>query len=132
MPKKALENLTESMFYVLMAFCSGQMCGIDVAAFIEQKTQGRIRIGPATLYTILAKFEKEKYIRQTEVDGRKRTYEITSAGIAAYNEELTRLRRCVDDAASAVVTADATAVVTADATAVVTADATAVIKEGTL
>ena len=50
MPKKAMDGLTESMFYVLMAFCKGAMCGIDVAEFIEKRTKGRILIGPATLF----------------------------------------------------------------------------------
>ena len=27
MAKKALENLTESMFYILMAFSQGEKCG---------------------------------------------------------------------------------------------------------
>ena len=53
MPKKAMDILTESMFYVLMAFSKGSMCGIDVADYIEKKTGGRVKIGPATLYTIL-------------------------------------------------------------------------------
>ena len=61
MPKKSLDGLTESMFYLLMAFCRQPMCGIDAAAFIEEKTGGRLRLGPATLYTILGKFEKVKY-----------------------------------------------------------------------
>ena len=66
MPKKAMEILTESMFYVLMAFSKRPMCGIDVADYIEKQTKGRILIGPATLYTILAKFEKEKYIKEID------------------------------------------------------------------
>lgn len=100
MPKKALENLTESMFYVLMAFDRQPMCGIDVANFVEQKTGGAVRVGPATLYTILGKFEKEKWIEELIVDGRKRTYQITDKGLAAYREEIARLRRCVADAES--------------------------------
>lgn len=98
MPKKAMEVLTESMFYVLMAFQSGPMCGIDIVGFIERRTKGRLRIGPATLYTILGKFEKEKYIREIEVDGRKRTYCLTEKGENAYRCELERLRSCVADA----------------------------------
>ena len=101
MPRKAMELLTESMFYVLMAFGAGPMCGIDVAEYIEKKTQGRVRLGSATLYTILAKFEKEKYIRQTEVEGRKRTYCITAKGLQAYRDEVERLRQCVADAEAA-------------------------------
>ena len=98
MPKKAMENLTESMFYVLMAFGGGPMCGIDVAEEIERCTGGRLRMGPATLYTLLGKFEKEKYIEEIAVDGRKRTYQITQKGRAAYREELARLRQCLEDA----------------------------------
>ncbi|MBQ9842618.1 MAG: helix-turn-helix transcriptional regulator [Oscillospiraceae bacterium] len=98
MPKKSMDILTESMFYVLMALYKEPMCGIDAAAFIEEKTKGRLRIGPATLYTVLAKFEKEKYIQEVLVEGRKRTYKITDKGRRAYEEELARLKQCVLDA----------------------------------
>ena len=100
MPKQALETLTETMFYVLMALYRGEKCGIDIAAWIETKTAGRCRLGPATLYTILAKFEKEKYIRETHVEGRKRTYAITDLGRQAFREEYERLHRCIRDAAT--------------------------------
>lgn len=98
MPKKSMDTLTESMFYVLMALMDGPKCGIDIAAFIEKRTRGRIQMGPATLYTLLGKFEKEKYIRETSVEGRKRTYEIMGPGFEAYREELKRLKQCVLDA----------------------------------
>ena len=98
MPKKALEILTESMFYVLMALSDRPMCGIDIAAWITNRTRGRVSLGPATLYTVLGKFEKEGYIAETEVEGRKRTYRITSKGLDAYRTELDRLRACIADA----------------------------------
>ena len=98
MPRKSMDTLTESMFYVLMALMTGPLCGIDIAEFIENRTKGRLQMGPATLYTILGKFEKEKYIRETAVEGRKRTYEITGKGFEAYREELKRLKQCVLDA----------------------------------
>ena len=98
MPKKAMESLTESMFYVLMAFLARPMCGIEVTEFIETLTQGRIQMGPATLYTILGKFEAEQYIQETAVEGRKRTYAITEKGRAAYAQELARLHACLQDA----------------------------------
>lgn len=98
MPKKAMDILTESMFYVLMALLHGEMCGMDMAAFVEERTRGRVILGPATLYTILGKFEKEKYIKEVRVEGRKRTYRITDKGRKAFDEELARLRQCVADA----------------------------------
>ena len=98
MPKKAMEILTESMFYVLMALSKSPMCGIDIAAWITNRTRGRVSLGPATLYTVLGKFEKEGYIAETEVEGRKRTYRITAKGLTAYRTELDRLRACIADA----------------------------------
>jgi len=98
MPKKAMDILTESMFYVLMALKEEEMCGIDIAAFIEERSLGELRMGPATLYTILGKFLKEELIEETEVAGRKRSYCITDKGLAAYSKELQRLRRCIRDA----------------------------------
>ena len=98
MPRKAMEILTESMFYVLMALSKAPMCGIDIAAWITSRTRGRVSLGPATLYTVLGKFEKEGYIAETEVEGRKRTYRITGKGIDAYRSELERLRSCIADA----------------------------------
>ena len=81
MPRRPLENLTESMFYVLLALRRGPMCGMEIAAFLERATNGRLRIGPATLYTVLSKFEEVKYIEQIAVEGRKRTYRITHRGV---------------------------------------------------
>ena len=98
MPKKSLEILTESMFYVLMALSNGPKCGADIAEFVQQKTKGLLRLGPATLYAILAKFEKEKYIQEVAVEGRKRTYRVTEKGRRAYESELERLRQCLRDA----------------------------------
>ena len=99
MGKRALETLTESMFYVLMSFLGGARCGTDVAAWVLQRTQGRVKLGPGTLYAILPKFEEEGLIREVAVEGRKRTYQITEKGREAlYREELERLRRCVADA----------------------------------
>ena len=98
MPKKSMDILTESMFYVLMALSHGPKCGIDIAEFVTQRTAGRVPLGPATLYTLLGKFEKERYIREVAVEGRKRTYAITPIGADAYRNELERLKQCVRDA----------------------------------
>ena len=100
MPKKAMESLTESMYYTLMAFRLGPMCGMDVMEFASKWTDGRVQMGPATLYTILGKFEKEGYILEGSVEGRKRTYAITDRGREAYQAEVARLQRCLEDANS--------------------------------
>ena len=95
---KSRGPLTEPMFYVLMAFLHGEMCGIDVAAFVQKKTRGRVKLGPGTLYTLLNKFQDEALIEEIDVEGRKRTYRLTAKGREAYEEELERLRACLRDA----------------------------------
>ena len=102
MPRKPMVVLTEAMLYVLMAFQDGEMCGIDIADYIDRLTDGRVQIGPATLYTILGKFEKEKYIKEISVEGRKRTYVITGKGNEAYQAELERLNQCIADSQKAI------------------------------
>ncbi len=90
-------GLTEPMFYVLMAFLGGERCGTEITQFVERKTAGQVRLGPGTLYTLLAKFQDEGLIEETQVEGRKRTYRLTEKGKTTWLEELERLRSCVRD-----------------------------------
>lgn len=90
--------LTEPMFYTLMAFCRKPMCGTEVSDFIRRKTHGRVILGPGTLYTILARFLEQNILEEILVEGRRRTYRLTSRGRTLYDEELARLRTCVLDA----------------------------------
>ena len=92
MAKEPLKVLTESMFYVLVSLLRQERCGTEIMQYVDDTTAGRVTLGPGTLYTILAKFQEEALIRETAVDGRKRTYAITERGRALYREELSRLR----------------------------------------
>ena len=47
---------------------------------------------------MLSKYEEVQYIEEIAVEGRKRTYRITSRGMDAYNAELGRLTACLRDA----------------------------------
>ena len=89
--------LTEPMYYVLMSFLRQDMCGTEITEFVDRKTRGRVNLGPGTLYTLLARFLDEGLIRETQVDGRRRTYRITPKGRVAFQEELERLRACTAD-----------------------------------
>ena len=89
--------LTEPMYYVLMSFLRRDMCGTEITEFVDRKTRGRVNLGPGTLYTLLARLLDEGLIKETQVDGRKRTYRITPKGRAAFQEELDRLRACAAD-----------------------------------
>ena len=97
MAKEPLKVLTESMFYVLLSLLRQERCGTEIVRFVDATTAGRVPLGPGTLYTILAKFQEEGLIRETAVEGRKRTYAITDRGRALYRQELSRLKLCVAD-----------------------------------
>ncbi|HJB12402.1 MAG TPA: PadR family transcriptional regulator [Candidatus Oscillibacter excrementigallinarum] len=97
MAREPLKVLTESMFYVLLSLLRQERCGTEIVQYVDDATAGRVPLGPGTLYTILAKFQEEGLIRETAVEGRKRTYAITDRGRALFRQELSRLRLCVAD-----------------------------------
>ena len=97
MAKEPLKVLTESMFYVLLSLLRQERCGTEIVRFVDDTTAGRVPLGPGTLYTILGKVQEEGLIRETAVEGRKRTYAITDRGRALFRQELSRLKLCVAD-----------------------------------
>ena len=97
MAKEPLKVLTESMFYVLLSLLRQERCGTEIVRFVDDTTAGRVPLGPGTLYTILAQFPEEGLIRETAVEGNKRTYDITDRGRALFRQELSRLKLCVAD-----------------------------------
>ena len=98
MPKRSLETLSEPMFYVLMALRRRTLCGVEIVHWIGETTEGRITLGPGTLYTILGRFLEEGFIQETSVQGRQRNYRLTEKGQRAYRNERLRLRLCLADA----------------------------------
>ena len=98
MAKKALEQLSETMFYVLMAFHHGDLCGAEAADWIQKRTKGRIHMGPGTLYTILAQFESANVLKASDMQGSRKHYHMTERGRSLYEAELIRLRQCLADA----------------------------------
>ena len=97
MAKEPLKVLTESMFYVLLSLLRQERCGTEIVRFVDNATAGRVPLGPGTLYTILAKFQEEELIRETAVEGRKRTYAITDRGRALFRPALSPLKLSVAD-----------------------------------
>lgn len=99
MPKKQLDTLTEPMYYTLIALLTPR-CGIEITEFVLQLTNQRVRLVPGTLYTMLSKFESEAMIQEIEVEGRKRTYQITHKGKQMLKEEYERLQLMIKEGSS--------------------------------
>jgi DNA-binding PadR family transcriptional regulator len=90
MAREKFQTLTEQMFYILLCLRSEQ-CGADIMAQVAALTQGRVAVGPGTLYNLLEQFLSAGMIAETKVEGRKRSYLITETGQRALEEEYRRL-----------------------------------------
>lgn len=91
MARVKFQTLTEQMFYILLCL-RRECCGTDVMEQVRQLTRGRISVGPGTLYSLLDSFLQAGMIRETKVEGRRRTYLITAEGQRALEEEYRRLQ----------------------------------------
>lgn len=96
MAREQFQTLTEPMYYILLALLE-ECCGVDIMDKVEQISQGRVKVGPGTLYAMLSKFEKNRIIRLTSEDGRRKSYIITSIGLDMLKIEYDRLKVMVED-----------------------------------
>ena len=91
MPREKFQALTEPMFYILLCL-KDECCGMDIMTRVEQITAGRVRVGPGTLYNLLEQFSEAGFIRQTRVEGRRRSYILTDKGRRVLQDEYQRIR----------------------------------------
>ena len=96
MPREKFQALTEQMFYILLCL-KDECCGMDIMSRVDQLTFGRVRVGPGTLYNLLEQFAEAGFIRQTKVEGRRRSYILTDKGRTTLRDEYDRLRRQAED-----------------------------------
>ena len=96
MAREKFQTLTEQMFYILLCL-QRECCGVDVMDQVSRMTEGRVVIGPGTLYSLLESFQQEGFIQETRVEGRRRSYQITVKGRLRLEEEVWRLRRQTED-----------------------------------
>ena len=96
MAREQLQTLTEPMYYILLALTE-ECCGVDIMDRVRTLSQGRVTVGPGTLYAMLAKFEEKDIIRLTAADGRRKSYIITDLGREELRKEYSRLLTLVRD-----------------------------------
>lgn len=96
MPREQFQNLTEPMYYILLALLE-ESCGVDIMDKVNSLSKGRVQVGPGTLYSLLGKFQDEHFIKETKVEGRKRSYIITKSGLDLLLAEYRRLNVLIED-----------------------------------
>lgn len=96
MPREKFQRLTEQMFYILLCLRK-ERCGMDIMAEVSEITDGRVSVGPGTLYNLLEQFAQAGMIRETKVEGRRKSYILTQKGAVTLREEFERLRKQAAD-----------------------------------
>lgn len=90
------QTLTEQMFYTLL--CLKEECyGMDILDRVSAMTNHRVNVGSGTLYTLLEQFLEAGMIRETKVEGRRRSYIITDKGKEMLEKECARLTAQLTD-----------------------------------
>ena len=96
----SLLPLSPVVFHVLVSLAEGPRHGYAIAQEVEQLTDGRIVMGPGTLYGSLQRMSGTGLIGEAENPGddgvhatRRRYYRMTPLGSAALRAESARLLR---------------------------------------
>ncbi len=90
MSKNSTGRLTESTYMILLA-SKEPIHGYGIIQRVKEMSQGKIIIGPGTLYGVLKKMIASDYIGLWEDSGQK-IYQITELGIQRVLEELEQIR----------------------------------------
>lgn len=98
MPKKKLDPLPAAAFQILLSLADDELHGYGIMRQVEEQTNGRMRLGPGTLYSSVQALVEEGLIeevdRQPESTGnaeRRRYYRLTSSGRKLARSEAERL-----------------------------------------
>ena len=94
-------SLTPAVFHILLALSDGKKHGYAIMREVEQTTEGRMTLGPGTLYGAIKRLLKASLIAESDYrpdpildDSRRRYYELTDLGwkvLAAESERLANL-----------------------------------------
>lgn len=97
--------LSEAVFLILVSLASDDLHGYAIMQAVEQSTDGRVRLGPGTLYGAIKRLRKQGMIEEvegdrSEGDERRRQYRLTPFGREVARLESVRMVEMVDAARS--------------------------------
>lgn len=99
-------RLTPLFFHLLLSLASEPRHGYAMMGEVEGRTQGRLKVGPSSLYYALGRLEDAGLIAEAKVKSqegsphqeRRRYYQLTNEGRARLTEEMEALEDIVGHA----------------------------------
>ena len=96
MPRRKLDPLPTAAFHILLALTDDDLHGYAIMRLIEEQTEGRVRLGPGTLYSSIQALLEEGLIEEIDsgreaANDRRRLYRLTPSGRKLARVEAERL-----------------------------------------
>jgi DNA-binding PadR family transcriptional regulator len=98
MPKRKLDPLPSAAFQILLSLAGEDLHGYGIMRQIAEQTDGRMRLGPGTLYSSIQALLEGKLVEEVASPEdtklgheRRRYYRLTSAGRRLARSEAERL-----------------------------------------
>jgi DNA-binding PadR family transcriptional regulator len=98
MPKRKLDPLPSAAFQILLSLAGEDLHGYGIMRQVADQTDGRMRLGPGTLYSSIQTLLEGKFIEEVDLredtklgHERRRYYRLTSAGRKLARSEAERL-----------------------------------------
>ena len=98
MPKQKLNPLPSAAFQILLSLAGEDLHGYGIMRQVAEQTEGRMRIGPGTLYSSSQSLLEARLIEEVDQredaklgNERRRYYRLTSAGRKLARSEAERL-----------------------------------------
>jgi DNA-binding PadR family transcriptional regulator len=98
MPKRKLDPLPLAAFHILLSLADEDLHGYGIMRQVADQTDGRVRLGPGTLYGSIQVLLEEKLIEEVDLGDaakigqeRRRYYRLSPAGRKVARSEADRL-----------------------------------------
>src|SRR5215472_19040500 len=89
-------------FHIMLSLAGGEQHGYGIMQEVLQRTQGKVRLWPATLYGSIKRLIEAELIEESDErpapeldDARRRYYRLTALGIRVLDAECERLQELV-------------------------------------
>lgn len=101
--KPSPSPLTPAVFHILLALSTGERHGYGIMKQVETDSEGKVKMGPGTLYGSLKRMLDAGLVKESErrvdpaLDNERRIYyALTAEGRAALAAEIARYRKLVE------------------------------------